>query len=89
MFKLTEIEMQEPHKDNTVRGKTLYGQNTIVLLDYIDMALHGRKTIPHCLTPRNGNPKEPSSAQSYVRTPTKQELTTYMNIFRHKRIFGT
>lgn len=87
MFKLTEIEIQEPRKDNTVRGKTLYGQNTVVLLDYNDTALRGHKTIPHSLTFRNRE-KEPSSAQSYVRTPTKKELITYMNIFRRKRIFG-
>lgn len=84
MFVLTEIE-EEEYKDNTIRGKTIYGKNIIVLIDSNGKILRGTK--PHIIS-RIGSEKEPSSAQAYIRTPTKRELITYMNIFRHRRIFG-
>lgn len=85
MFKLTSI-CKENITDNTVRGKTIYGVNTMVLHD-----AQAPKTTPRIIGGfyRSVGKDEPSSAQAYVRTPTKQELTTYMNIFRHIRIFGT
>lgn len=84
MFKLTAI-CKENIKDNTIRGKTIYGVNTMVLHD-----AQSPKTPPHLTASfyRRAGKDEPSSAQSYIRTPTKKELNTYMNMLRHKRIFG-
>ena len=92
MFKLTEIPSQVM-ADNTVRGKTLYGIDTVVLRDAGDCSGQGVDT-PHYIgmdrgiITLSGKKGEVSSAQSYVRTPTKKEMKAYMNIFRHMRIFG-
>ena len=68
--------------DNPIRGKTLsFKDNYVCLIDNIRP-----NTITPCLEKFHGRE---CSAQAYIRTPTKKEMNIYMNLLRHKRIFGT
>jgi len=82
MFKLIP-ENKDINTDDkkTIRGTTIYGKDFVCLVD----SQHTTKTAPYIMDERHNGY---STAQSYARTPTKQEMITYMNLMRHKRIFG-
>ena len=77
--KLLDISPQPYDKDdNLVRGKHLKMENMMAIGDCYGF---GQKP-PYELSGSY------CDAQSIVRLPTKEELNTYKNFFRHKRIFG-
>lgn len=79
MGKFLDISPQPYDKDdNLVRGKHLKIENMMTIGDCYGF---GQKP-PYALDGSYCN------AQSIVRIPTKEELNTYKNFFRHKRIFG-
>ena len=68
--------------DNSIRGKTFsYEKQYICLINNTPYGCRGK-------TPFMVNGCEECSAQTYMRTPTKDEINIYMNFLRHKRIFG-
>lgn len=79
MGKLMQVNKQPYDRDdNLVRGKHLRVENMLAIGDCYGF---GQKP-PYELAGTY------CDAQSLVRIPTKEEMKTYMNFFRHKRIFG-
>lgn len=79
MGKLMQVNKQPYDKDdNLVRGKHLRVENMIAIGDCYGLI----QKPPYALDGIY------CDAQSVVRIPTKEEMKTYMNFFRHKRIFG-
>jgi len=77
--KFLDISPQPYDKDdNLVRGKHLKMENMLTIGDCYGFI----KKEPYELCGSY------CDAQSIVRLPTKEEISTYMNFFRHKRIFG-
>ena len=66
------------HDRDSIRGKRLLMDNEMTIGDCYGF----KQKAPYELL---GNSCD---AQSFIRTPTKEELKTYMNFFRHIRIFG-
>ena len=70
-------------KDNSIRDKQLkYKNGYVCLVNNLGTANH---KVPSIMEYAGENI---CSAQSYIRTPTKEEIKIYMNMFRHRRIFG-
>jgi len=61
------------------RYQDIYGEDSVCL---IDIKPHNKKT------PYFVKHEQHCNRQSYVRLPTKEELTKYKNILRYERIFG-
>lgn len=68
------------HDKNSVKGKRLFMEKQMTIGDCYGFDKH--KKVPYELIGTG------CDAQSYIRIPTKEELKTYMNFFRHIRIFG-
>lgn len=78
MFKLTQ-ENLKLENISTIRYIDIYGENQVCLVD----AQHKDRTAPYFM-----KEKGTSTAQAYIRTPTKEEMNTYRHVTRHRRIFG-
>lgn len=79
MGKFMDIKPQPYDSDNNlVQGKTLKMENMVTIGDCYGFI----KKAPYEIRGTSCN------AQACVRLPTKKEINTYMNFFRHKRIFG-
>lgn len=69
--------------DHSIRNKHLrYKDGYVCLANNLGAVSY---TVPSIVQHEGDNT---CSAQSYIRTPTKEEIKIYMNAFRHKRIFG-
>lgn len=76
------------NNNNTVRHVTLESLNAIKL--YSQLSINGHMRIddkPTILYKNHMKPTE-SSAQSYVRLPTKEEKLIYIKLMRKRRIYG-
>jgi hypothetical protein len=77
MFVLTKISNNGNIGKITVRGATLEGKCMVVLINK-----QGKQNIT---TPYFFEEEGHSTAQSYVRLPTKDELKIYNKFYRHKQ----
>jgi hypothetical protein len=81
MGKFLEIsEIKSRTRDKSIKGKYLCVEKQMTIGDCYGFNIH--KKVPYELIGAG------CDAQSYIRIPTKEELKTYMNFFRHIRIFG-
>lgn len=79
MGKFLGISKNNRTWDKYIKGKYLYVEKQMTIGDCYGF---NNQKVPYELI-GNG-----CDAQSYIRIPTKEELKTYMNFFRHIRIFG-
>jgi hypothetical protein len=89
MFILKGIKNNTYNNNNTtVRHVTLESLNAIRLLSQLNVNGHMRIDDKPIIMYKNHMKPTESSAQSYVRLPTKEEKLIYLKLMRKRRIYG-